>query len=186
MRSRLASSGRSLLAVGDVFKKASVDFQFVSPLLKGNSEHIFVLDGGGDIACIDFHHVVAAFALTFENFQRLVGVVGGDDAVGYFPGDEFRRGSVTGIGQSDPVAVGGHPIGAPGSRVGAGHGRKLHIVHKVDFFEGIGKGQGQRSARRGNMLEGSGGRDTGGLFQFLDKLPAVKGVQKVDVAGLAV
>ena len=36
------------------------------------------------------------------------------------------------------------------------------------------------------MLERCGGREAGSLFQLLDQLPAVEGVQEIDVARFAV
>ncbi len=35
------------------------------------------------------------------------------------------------------------------------------------------------------MFKRSGGRQTGGFFQLPDQLPAIKGIQKIDVSGSA-
>ena len=36
------------------------------------------------------------------------------------------------------------------------------------------------------MLERCGGREAGSLFQLLDQLPAIEGIQKIDIAGFSV
>ena len=112
--------------------------------------------------------------MVFRISRASGGVVGGDDAVGHFPGEEGGRLLVTGVGQGHPVAIGAHPVGAAGAGIGAGHIRQLQIVHEVDLFEGIGQGQGHRRAGGADMLEGSGRRQAGRLFQLLDQLPAIE------------
>ena len=50
----------------------------------------------------------------------------------------------------------------------------------------VGEGQTQGGTGGGDVLEGGGGRQAGGLLQGLDQLPGVEGIHEVDVAGLAV
>jgi len=72
-------------------------FVLVAALLEGDAEHVLVLNGRGDVVGIDAHHVVCAFFLSFQDFQRLGSVARGDDAVGYLVFEIQRRGSVAHI-----------------------------------------------------------------------------------------
>ena len=178
--------GEGLVLGGQVFQQAPVDFQLVAALLKGDAEHVLVLHRGGLVLGVNLHHVVAALALLLQDGQGLIGVAGGDDAVGHLPLQQQSGLLVAHVGESRPVAVGGHAVRAPGGGIGAGQGGKLQVIHKVDFLQGVGKGHVHGGASGADVLKGSGGGQAGGLLQLLDQLPAVEGVQKVDVAGLAV
>ena len=167
-------------------KQVLVDLQLVAALLKGDAEHILVLHRGGDIVGVDLHHIVAALTLLLQDLQGLVGIAGGDDAVGHLPLQQQSGFLVAHIGQGSPVAIGGHPVRATGSGIGRGQGGKLQVVHKVDLLQGVGKGHIHSGAGRADVLKRGRGRQAGGGFQLFHQLPAVQGVQEVDIPGLAV
>ena len=66
----------------------------------------------------------------------------------------FAVGDVADVGEGDPVAEGGHAVGAAGAGIGAGQRGKLdvrgNVVH-LPFH--LGQGQAQGRARRGDVLE---------------------------------
>ena len=179
-----------IFVLGDnVTQQVGVDLEIVSSLLEGDAENLLGLLLGGDIARVNGHHVVAALALGFEDSQCFLGIARGNDAVGNLPGDELRRGHVTHIGKSHPVAEGAHPVGAPGTGVGAGQGAVVqlrHIVYKAGLFQAVGQGLAYGGGGGGDVLEGGDGCHAGGLLQFLHQLPGVQGIQEIDVAGTAV
>ena len=79
------------------------------------------------------------------------------------------------------------PVGAPGRGIGAGDGGELQALGKVDLRSRRRKAaRAHGGAGGGDVLKGGGGGQAGGRLQLLDQLPGVEGVQKVDVAGLAV
>ena len=170
----------------DIFQHLLVNRQIIVPLLEGDAEDAPPLDGGGGIIGVDLHHVVAAFALGFEDFQRLVGVAGGDDAVGHLQGQEPGGVGVAGVGQCRPVAEGAQTVGAPGPDVGAGNGGEVAVRRKVDVTLHVAERQAQGGPGGGDVLEGGGGGQAGGLFQGADQLPGVQRVHEVDVPRLAV
>ena len=87
----------------------------------------------------------------------------------------------------DPSPIVQQKITGAGAGVGAGQRGQLcirgNVVHPALH---LGQGQTQCCARRGNVLEGGRCGQTAGGFQFLDQLDGVEGIQKIDVAGLAV
>ena len=177
------------LILGDpvVQHGVGVDDQLVAALLEGDAVHLLVLDGSGLIGGVDGNHVVVALLFAGQNGQCLRLVARGDDAVGHFVLDQLCGGYIADVRQGDPVAEGGHAVCAAGAGIGASQGRKLglrgNVVHPALH---LGQGQTQCCARRGNVLEGGRCGQTAGGFQFLDQLDGVEGIQKVDVAGLAV
>ena len=171
----------------DVGEQVLVDLEVVAALLEGDAENVLVLLGSGDIVRVDLHHVVVALLLGLQDLQGLVGITGGNDAVGDLVLQVPGGGGVAHIGEGRPVAVRAQAVGAPGTDVGTGDGGELYrLVHEVDFLIHIGEGQAHGSAGRGDVLEGGGGGQARGGLELLDQLPGVQGVQKVDVAGLAV
>ena len=179
--------GQLLLFGHDVFEHSGIDPEIVSALLEGDAEHLLALDGLGPVGEVDVHDVVVALLLGLEDLQGLGLVAGGDDAVAHLMLDDLGGGHVAHIRQSDPVAEAAHPVSAAGPGIGAGQGAQLHIRgNVVHLAQHIVQGQAQGGAGGGDMLEGSGGADAGGLFQFPHQLDAVESVQEVDIAGLAV
>lgn len=118
----------------DVFKQRPVDYKLVAPLLKRHAEHILMLHGRGDIIRIDPYNIIAAAALAFEDFERLVRIAGRDDTVGNLTCEQTRRLCVTNVGEGRPVAIGRHAVRAARARVSACDRRKLQIVDKVNLF----------------------------------------------------
>ena len=149
-----------LFVFGDnIFKRAFVDFQLVAALFKGHAEHVFVLNGGGDIVFVNRNDVVSAFAFRFQNFKCFVGVAGGNDAVGHFALNQLCGGHVADVGKRNPVAERGHSVGAARSRVSASKRRKLfQIIDPVDFFQRVGKRKTDRRARGADVFKRSGCR----------------------------
>ena len=171
----------------DVLEQVCVNLQIVSALLEGDTEHILVLDWLRNISRVDLDDVVGAFAFFFQDFQRLFGVARSDDAVGNLALDDSGGAGITNVRQSDEVAVGGHSVCTSGSCISAGDWGKLsQVIYKVDFFHGVVQRQTNSGACRRNVLEGSSCRKTGSFLQLLDQLPAVEGIQEVDVSRFAV
>ena len=178
---------RQLLVVGDdVVQQRLVDGEVVAALLKGDAEHVLVLHLPGHIIRVDLHHVVAALALGLQDLQGLVGVAGGNHSVGHLQGQIAGGGGVAHVGQGGPVAVGAQPVGPPGPHIGAGDGGELHALGEVDLLLHVAQGGANGGAGGGDVLEGRGGGQAGGLLQLLHQLPGVEGVQEVDIPRLAV
>ena len=146
-----------------------------------------MLDGSRLIGGVDSDHIVVALLFAGQDGQCLRLVARGDDTVRDFVLDQLCGGHIADVGQGDPVAKGGHPVCAAGTGIGASQrgelGLRGNMVHPALH---LGQGQTQCCTRRGNVLEGCRCGQTAGGFQFLDQLDGVEGIQKVDVAGLAV
>ena len=183
----LCALRQRLIFGNDVVEQLGADLQVVSALLEGDAKHVLVLKLSRNIVRVDFDDVVAAFALLLQDGQRFVGVAWSDDAVGNLALDDAGGAFVADVGQRDEVAVGGHSVRASGSGIGAGDWGKLaQVIDKVDFAQRLVQRQADRGAGRGNVFEGSCCRQAGGLLELLDQLPAVEGVQEIDVARFAV
>ena len=156
-------------------------------LLEGDAENILALLRGGDIIGVDPHHVVIALFLGFEDFQRLVGIVGGDHAVRDLVLKVGGGRGVADLAQRGPVAVGAEAVGPPRADIGAGDGAELGaLADEIDLFVRLAQGQADGRARGRDMLKGRRGGKPGGLLQLFDKLPGVESVEKIDIAGAAV
>ncbi len=174
-------------AVGDdVLEKGVVDLELVAPLLKGDPEDVLVLDRRGGVIRIDSDDVVAALALGLQHFERLVGIAGRDDAVGHLARKQLGGLHVAGVGERDPVAVGGHAVGAARARVSARDRAELEVVHKVDLLFHLAQGQADRRPGGAHMLKGRRAGKPRRGFQLPHELPGVERVEEVDEAGLAV
>ncbi len=176
--------GQLFVLSHDVGKQSVVDDQLISALLESDAEDLLFLKCGGLIIRIDLEHAVIAFFLLLENLKCLRLIIGSDDSVGDFPGNQFRGAHVAGIREGDEIAEGGHSVRASCARVSTAHrGQLAHIVYPVDLLLDIGQRKADRRACGGDVLEGSR-RDLAGCFlKFAYQLPAVEGVQKVDVSG---
>ena len=175
-----------LLLRNDVFQQLLVDFQLVAALLKGHAEHILVLHRSRTVIGIDLHHVVGTLTLRLENLQGFVRIAGGNDAVRNLAREKGSRLLVTHVGESNPVAVGGHTVRAAGTGVSRRDRRKLEIVDEINLLERVAHRHGHSRARRADVLEGRGSRKAGGFLQLTHELPTVERVEKVDIAGTAV
>ena len=164
----LGSLRKLLVFRDDVGQHLPVDHKVIAALLEGDAEHILVLRGGGDVVRVDLDHVVAALLLGFQNFQRLVGIAGGDDAVGYLALEVLGGGGVADVGESGPVTVGAQAVSTPGADIGAGDGRELGgVIHEVDLPVHLAQGPSYGGAGGGNVLKAGGGGQAGGGLQFL-------------------
>ena len=184
---QVAHGGFRQVLVGGhhVPQQLRVDFEIVAALLKGDAEHLLALLRIGHEIGIDLHDVVIALALGFEDLQRFGLVAGGDDAVGHLALDHLRGGHVAHVAERHPVAEGAHAVGAAGAGVGAGQRavvQALDIIHKAGFPELFGQGDAHGGAGGRHMLEARHGGQAQGGLQFLYQLPAVEGVQEVDIA----
>ena len=179
--------GQVVVLGHDVGEQGLIDFEVVAALLEGDAEDVLVLLGSGDIVRVDLNHVVVALLLGFEDLQGLVGIAGGNDAVGDLILEVLRSGGIAHIGQGRPVAVRAQPVGAPGPDIGAGNGGELRVgLHEIDRLVHLAQRKAHSGAGGGDMLEAGGGGQAGGGLEFPDQLPGVQSVEKVDVAGLAV
>ena len=145
-----------------------------------------MLDGGGGIGGVDLHNVVTALALGFQHLERVVVIAGGDDPIRHLMLNQLGCGKVAGIGEGDPVPERGHPVRPSGTGISAGQRRKLPVAGEVDLAERFIERQSDRRACRADMLEGGGGRQSGGGLQLPDQLPAVEGVEQVDITRAAI
>ena len=173
----------------NVLQQVRADLELVAALLEGNAEHVLGLLRGGDIMGVDPDDVVPALPLCLQNLQGLVGVAGGDDAVGHLPLDQSGGGRVAHVAQRRPVAEGAQAVRPPSPGVGAGQGAAVqlrHVVHKTGLLEGPAQGQAHGGGGGGDVLEGGGGGQACGLLQLLHQLPGVEGVQEINIPGLAV
>ncbi len=89
------------------------------------------------------------------------------------PSDTSRASSVAVclvayVGERRPVAVGGHPVRPAGPDIGAGDGRKLQIVHKINLFQHVGKRDAQSAAPAGLtcLKEAAAGRPVASFSSF--------------------
>ena len=114
--------GQVVVLGHDVGEQGLIDFEVVAALLEGDAEDVLVLLGSGDVVRVDFNHIVVALLLGFEDLQGLVGIAGGNDAVGDLILEVLRSGGIAHIGQGRPVAVRAQPVGTPGPDIGAGNG----------------------------------------------------------------
>ena len=78
----LCAFGQILVGSNDVLQQMCADLEIIAALLKCNAENLLALLYIGDIILVDLDHVISALALGFQNFQSLVGITGGDNAVG--------------------------------------------------------------------------------------------------------
>ena len=163
-----------------------VDFDLIAALLKRDTVYILALHRSRLIVRVDLHHIVVALTLRLEDFQRFVGITGGDDAVGYLAGQQRRGFFVADVGQRRPVAIGGHAVCTACACISARNRGQFQVVHKIDLLFHIAQRQANRRSRRADMLKGSRCRKAGGLFQLLDQLPAIERIQEIDIAGFAV
>ena len=168
--------------VGDQFL---IDLELVSALLEGDAEYLLVLQGIGHVVRVDLDDVVVAVPLLAQDCQRLIGVTGSDHAVGNLTLDDHSGGHVAHVRQSDPVAEGGHTVGAAGTCVGTSQRRRvqaLDIVYEASLLQIVGQRKTQGGGGGANVLEGSGANHTGGFFQLAHQLPGVQCVQEIDVS----
>ncbi len=145
-----------------------------------------MLDGRGAVIRINLHDIIGPPALGFQDPQCLIGIAGGNDAVGNLALENQGSLFVAHIGQGRKITVGRHAVRAACHGVCAGKRGKLQIVYKIDFPHGVGKLYPHGGSGRADMLKRSRRRQAGRLFQFRDQLPAVECIQKIDIARSAV
>ncbi len=163
-----------------------VDLQLIAPLLEGDAEHLFSLQRIRYIVRVNLDHIVVPFFLLPQQIQRFLRIAGSDDAVGHFSFDQSGGICVTDIGEGDEIAEGRHTVSAPCPCISACKRRQLsQIVHPVDLCQGIRERKPYGSACGGYVFEGCSGGEPGGFFQFPYQLPAVEGIEKIDIAGLS-
>ena len=123
-----------------------------------------------------------------QYLQGLGGVSGGNDAVAHLALDEQGRGLVAGVAQRTEVTIRAHAVGTAGAGIGIGQGSELevYVVHEVNLLQRVAEGQSHGRPGRRYVLETGGGGQSGGSLELLDQLPAVQGIEEVDVAGAAV
>lgn len=185
----LGGFGERLVACGDIVEElAARKVDFVASLFEGDAIDLLVLDGSRAVVWINAEHDIGALTFLAQDGERLVCVSRGDDAVAHFALDEQGGRLVAGVAQGDEVAVRRHAVSPPCAGIGSSDGRKVFgdVVDEVDLAQCVAQRQAYGGAGGRNVLERSGRRNAGGGFQLADKLPAVQGVEEVDVARSAV
>ena len=99
--------GREHLVLrGNVLQQGRiVKADFIAALLKSDAEHLLAFHGVGTVVKINLDNIIGALAFLLQDFQSLVSVAGGDDAVAHLALDDERRGLVAHIAQGDEVTV---------------------------------------------------------------------------------
>ena len=178
----------NVLALGhEVADQLGVDLVEVVALLKGDTKDVLGLDGGALIGRVDLHDVVVAALLLGEDGQGLLGVTGGDDAVGDLGLEVAGHVGVADVRECGPVTIGAHAVSAAGTDVGAGDGRGIGhgVGHKVDLTVDVRKRCAHGGASGRDMLEaGSAGKASSSL-EVAHELPRVERVEEVDETRLA-
>ena len=97
--------GEVLVLRGDVGEEVvAVQLDFVAPLLEGDAEDVFVLNGRGLVCRVYLDDVVRALALALQYLQGFRGVARGNDAVGHFAVDEGGRLRIAHVAQGNEVS----------------------------------------------------------------------------------
>ena len=185
----LGFSREGLVLRGDVLKERIIgQVDFVASLLEGDAEALLVLDGGGAVGGVYLDDVVGALALGLQHLQGFGRVAGGDDSVAYLPVDEACGGLVAFVAQGNEVTVTAHAVSTAGTGIGRGNGSEGQgsVVHEINLLQRVAQGQSHGRSSRRDMLEAGCCGQTRSLLQFLDKLPAVQGIEEIDVAGTAI
>ena len=175
--------GQFFILCHDIGEEFIVDLQLISSLFKGNAKHILVLQLCRLIGRIDLYHVIISFFLLLQDFQSLRLISRSNHAVGHLALNKPCRIHITDVGQRNKVSKGRHPVCSSGSCIGTGQRGKLSkVVHPVDFRQRLGKRKPYRSTCRRYMLEGCSCRKSGGFLQLADQLPAIEGIQEINVS----
>jgi hypothetical protein len=178
-----------LVLGGHVFEELWVgEVDVVAALLKGDAKDLLVLNGLGDVVGVYLDDAVGTLALLLEDFQSLGSVVGCDDAVADLALDESCCSLVAGVAEGAEVSVGAHAVGTTCTGIGVSKWceLKVDVVDKVYLLQRVAQRQTDGSTGRADMLEAGSGGQAGGSLQLFDKLPAVEGIEEVDVTGTAV
>ena len=181
--------GKRLVASGDILEEVVArKVDLVAPLLEGDAVDLLVLDGGGAIVGVDADDVVRALALLAQDGQRLVREARRDDAVAHFALDEQGRRLVARVAQGDEVAVRRHAVRPARAGAGRSDGRQglRDVVDEINFAQRVAQRQAHGGTGGRDVLERRGRGEARGCLQLADQLPAVQGVEEVNVAGPAV
>ena len=178
--------GQILIFRDDVLQAVFGDGDIVALLLEGHAEDGLRFLFCRNVGRIHLYDEVASLALRLENLQGGFGIGGRDDAVGNLALQEGSCLGVAWVGESDEIAVRRHAVSAARTDVGGRNGRQFDSFDKVCLLQCIGQGNGDGGACRAHMLEGCRCRKAGRFLEFLHELPAVHGVEQIDVAGLSV
>ena len=180
---------RQLLVLGyDIGNQRIINGQFLPSLFKGYAVNLLMLQGSRHKLRIDLDHVVISFFLLCQDIKSLLGISRSDHAIGNLSLDQHGGIPVAHIRQRDKIPKGRHPVCPPGSGIGTGQRRKVlpvHVIHPIDFCQRLCQRKSHGGACRRYMFKGGSRRKSGSLFQVPYKLPAIKGVQKVDISRLS-
>ena len=167
----------------------TANFEVVAALLEGDTEDLLVFHLGGNIVRINGNHIIAALALGLQNSQGLLSIAGSDNTIRNLRRDQLGGQFVADIRQSYPVAKGAETVCTTGADIGTGQRvliQAFHIFYKASLLQLQRQGLAYSGTGGRNMLKGSGTSHAGSFLQFLDQLPGVQGIHKVDIAGTAI
>lgn len=174
-----------MFVIGDNFLKGGgVDDCVVALLLEGDAVNLAGFEGIGVVVGVDLEDAVLAALFLLEDGEGLGFVAWSNDTVRDFFRDDLGGGEIDNVGECDPVAKGGHAVGAAGTGVGVCEGREVfNVGDKVEFLFCVRKGKAYGGSGRRDVFEGGSGGEGEGSREFLDEGPRVEGVEEVDVTG---
>ena len=94
-------------------------------LFKFYAENLFDFCFWRDIVRVNLKNAVGSLLFGLEQFQGIVIIARGDNAVRDFLGDELSRSLVTLVAQRDEVTERAHSVGPSGTGIGTGQGSEL-------------------------------------------------------------
>ena len=181
--------GREVLVDGrNVLEECRViQFHFVPALFECHAEHLFTLDRCRGVVRVNLYDVVSSLAFVSENLECFLCVAGCNDAVAHFALDDEGCCFVASVAQGNEVAVAAHAVGTASSGISTGDGAEGHldVIHEIDAGQGLAQGQTYCSSGWGHVLEACCCGQTRSGFKLLDQLPAVQGVEEIDITGTA-
>lgn len=170
----------------DFLKSGGVDDSVVALLLEGDAVNLASFEGIGVVVGVDLEDAVLAALFLLEDSEGLGFVAWSNDTVGDFFGDDLGGGEIDNVGECDPVAKGGHAVGAAGTGVGVCEGGEVfNVGDKVEFLFCVREGKTYGGAGRRDVFEGGSCGEGEGGRELLDEGPRVEGVEEVDVTGRA-
>ena len=181
-----SSFGDFLIHSGTVYQQIGGNFSLIAVLLKGNTKNLLAFGQLRLVIRVNLDDVIGALALGFQHSQGFLGVAGSDNAVRNLTVQHLGSLHIADIGQSNKITIGAHAVSTTSTCISICQRGQLQIVHIINLFQSVAHRQSYSGACRAYMLEGSSCWQTSGLFQLLNQLPAVEGIQKVNIARTAI
>ena len=169
-----------------IYQQIGGDFSLIAVLLKGNAKNLLAFGQLRLVSRVDLDDVIGALTLSFQHSQCLLSIARGNNTIRNLTVQHFRSLHVANIGQSNKITIGAHAVSTTSACISICQRGQLQIIHIINLFQSITHGQSYCCTSRANMLKGSSCRQASGLFQLLNQLPAVEGIQKVNIARTAI